>query len=158
MPRRRTWKLPLSSRQATAFIRAARADNFKTVALLQRATQRPRLLGAAPAYARETEKSPLPRGPYRGSAARQNEVGLASPRPPPPHAAHPPRASIPHCDRDALYAAAPPLMTVQNTCIIYTVGDAQAQFIRMKSTSKKRTPSIVNLTVKRRYLTEREVE
>ena len=35
---------------------------------------------------------------------------------------------------------------------------AQAKFIRMKSTSKKRTPSIVNLTVKRRYLTEREVE
>ena len=28
----------------------------------------------------------------------------------------------------------------------------------MKSTSKKRTPSIVNSTVKRRYLTEREVE
>src|SRR6516165_1353148 len=28
----------------------------------------------------------------------------------------------------------------------------------MKSTSEKRTPSIVNLTVKRRYLTEREVE
>jgi len=28
----------------------------------------------------------------------------------------------------------------------------------MKSRSKKRTPSIVNLTVKRRYLTEREVE
>src|SRR6516162_6928398 len=28
----------------------------------------------------------------------------------------------------------------------------------MKSTSKKRTPSIVNLTVKRRYLTEREVD
>src|SRR5262249_20495051 len=28
----------------------------------------------------------------------------------------------------------------------------------MKSTSKKRTPSIVNLTVKRRHLTEREVE
>ena len=27
-----------------------------------------------------------------------------------------------------------------------------------ESTSKKRTPSIVNLTVKRRYLTEREVE
>src|SRR5262245_51677822 len=33
-----------------------------------------------------------------------------------------------------------------------------ARFIRMKSASKKRTPSIVNLTVKRRYLTEREVE
>ena len=28
----------------------------------------------------------------------------------------------------------------------------------MKSASKKRTPSIVNLTVKRRHLTEREVE
>ena len=35
---------------------------------------------------------------------------------------------------------------------------SQARFIRIKSTSKKRTPSIVNLTVKRRYLTEREVE
>src|SRR6516225_4073458 len=34
----------------------------------------------------------------------------------------------------------------------------QARFIRMKSTSKKRTPSIVNLTVKRRYLTQREIE
>src|SRR5262249_38217993 len=28
----------------------------------------------------------------------------------------------------------------------------------MKSTSKNRTPTIVNLTVKRRYLTEREIE
>src|SRR5262245_33805479 len=28
----------------------------------------------------------------------------------------------------------------------------------MKSASKKRTPTIVNLTVKRRYLTEREIE
>jgi hypothetical protein len=28
----------------------------------------------------------------------------------------------------------------------------------MKSTSRKRTPSIVNLTVKRRYLTQREIE
>ena len=28
----------------------------------------------------------------------------------------------------------------------------------MKSTSKKRTPSIVNLTVKRSYLTQREIE
>src|SRR5215471_14758120 len=42
--------------------------------------------------------------------------------------------------------------------ITHTVGDAQARFSRMKATSKKRTPSIVNLTVKRRYLTEREVE
>src|SRR5262249_24561021 len=32
------------------------------------------------------------------------------------------------------------------------------RFIRMKSGSKKRAPTIVNLTVKRRYLTEREVE
>ena len=35
---------------------------------------------------------------------------------------------------------------------------SQARFIRMKSASKKRAPTIVNLTVKRRYLTEREVE
>jgi integrase len=28
----------------------------------------------------------------------------------------------------------------------------------MKSTSKKRAPSIVNLTVKRHYLTQREIE
>ena len=47
---------------------------------------------------------------------------------------------------------------MQKKCIIYTVGHAQAEFIRMKSTSKKRTPTTVNLTVKRRYLTEREVE
>src|SRR5262249_37570669 len=33
-----------------------------------------------------------------------------------------------------------------------------ARFSRMKSASRKRTPNIVNLTVKRRYLTEREVE
>jgi type 1 fimbriae regulatory protein FimB/type 1 fimbriae regulatory protein FimE len=53
----------------------------------------------------------------------------------------------------------PPLyLTVQEMRIIYTVGGAQARFSRMKSASKKRTPSIVNLTVKRRYLTEREVE
>jgi len=68
-----------------------------------------------------------------------------------------PGASILHCDRDALHAAAPPF-TVQKRCIILTVWQPQAEFIRMKSTSKKRTPSIVNLTVKRRYLTEREVE
>ena len=34
----------------------------------------------------------------------------------------------------------------------------EGRFTPMKSTSKKPTPSIVNLTVKRRYLTEREVE
>jgi integrase len=38
------------------------------------------------------------------------------------------------------------------------VGSPQAKFIRMKSASKKRTPSIVNLTVKRHYLTQREIE
>ena len=47
---------------------------------------------------------------------------------------------------------------MQEKRIAYTVGDAQAKFIRMKSTSKKRAPSIVNLTVKRRYLTQREIE
>jgi hypothetical protein len=39
-----------------------------------------------------------------------------------------------------------------------TLWPRQAKFIRMKSTSKKRTPRIVNLTVKRRYLTQREIE
>src|SRR5262249_55977508 len=34
----------------------------------------------------------------------------------------------------------------------------QARSIRMKSTSKKRNPSIVSLTVKRRYLTQREID
>src|SRR5262249_28834045 len=46
----------------------------------------------------------------------------------------------------------------QEMLISYTVGGAQGRFIRMKSASKKRTPTIENLTVKRRYLTEREVE
>jgi type 1 fimbriae regulatory protein FimE len=54
--------------------------------------------------------------------------------------------------------AASRFLTVQERCVTYTVGDAQARFIRMKSASRKRTPSIVNLTVKRRYLTEREIE
>jgi integrase len=67
-----------------------------------------------------------------------------------------PGASILHCDHGACGCFS--LTTVQKMLIIYTVGDAQAQFIRVKSTSKKRTPNIVNLTVKRRYLTEREVE
>src|SRR5262249_10021772 len=50
-------------------------------------------------------------------------------------------------------------LALRSRCIrLLPLGDAQAQFIRMKSTSKKRTPSIVNLTVKRRYLTEPEVE
>src|SRR5262249_47150864 len=69
-----------------------------------------------------------------------------------------PGASLLHCDRDVLHAAPPPFTTVQKKRIIYTVGDAKARFSRMKSTSKKRTPSIVNLTVKRRYLTQREID
>ena len=36
-------------------------------------------------------------------------------------------------------------------CAKKAVRNPQAKFIRMKSTFKKRTPSIVNLTVKRRY-------
>jgi site-specific recombinase XerD len=67
-------------------------------------------------------------------------------------------ASILDCDRDALHAAVLSFTTVQKKCISYTVGDAQARFSRMKSTSKKRTPSIVNLPVKRRYLTQREID
>ncbi|HKF12089.1 MAG TPA: hypothetical protein VKB89_25760 [Xanthobacteraceae bacterium] len=39
-----------------------------------------------------------------------------------------------------------------------TVYPSQVRFIRMKSASKKRAPSIKNLTVNRRYLTEREAE
>jgi integrase len=57
-----------------------------------------------------------------------------------------------------VHAAAPPFTTVQKRRIRYIVGYGQAKFIRMKSTSKKRTPSIVNLTVKRRYLTQREID
>src|SRR5215831_13598335 len=68
-----------------------------------------------------------------------------------------PGASILDCDRDALSSRSS-FTTVQKRRITYTVGDAQARFICMKSTCKKRTPSIVNLTVKRRYLTQREID
>src|SRR5262249_13080287 len=66
----------------------------------------------------------------------------------------------PSCIAIAMRSMQPllPFTTVQKMCITYTVGRAQARFSRIKSTSKKRTPSIVNLTVKRRYLTEHEVE
>src|SRR5215475_8396543 len=69
-----------------------------------------------------------------------------------------PGASILRGDRDPFHAAAPPFTTMQKMRITFTVGDAQPRFIRMKSTSKKRSPSIVNLTVKRRYLTGREID
>jgi integrase len=49
------------------------------------------------------------------------------------------------------------LSTVQES-ISYSLNREEERFIAMKSRSKKPTPSIVNLTVKRRYLTEREVE
>src|SRR5262245_57557980 len=68
-----------------------------------------------------------------------------------------PGASILHCDRDALHAAAPSLYDCAKKGFKVT-SRLQARFIRMKSASKKRAPTIVNLTVKRRYLTEREVE
>src|SRR6516165_9768025 len=38
-----------------------------------------------------------------------------------------PGASILHCDRDALHAAASPFTTVKKKYIMYTVGDAQAK-------------------------------
>src|SRR5215468_2503918 len=101
-------------------------------------------------------KVPPTRGSHRGSAARH--MRLASRLVPPPHAAHPSRRLHPGlrsrcapCSRSSLYDRA---KKVYN---LYSRG-AQAEFIRMKSTSKKRTPSIVNLTVKRRYLTQREIE
>src|SRR5262249_54239451 len=79
--------------------------------------------------------------------------------PPPSRLAPPPHArpgSPPSVDHAELPAAAP--STMQERRINQTVGGSQARFIRMKSRSKNRTPTIVNLTVKRRYLTEREVE
>src|SRR6516164_9533915 len=69
-----------------------------------------------------------------------------------------PGASIPHCGYDALHAVVLSFENCAKNVYNHTVGGAQAEFIRMKSTSKKRTPSIVNLTVKRRYLTQREIE
>src|SRR5215470_13952302 len=67
-------------------------------------------------------------------------------------------ASILDCDRDASPGSRSFLYDCAKKAYnLYSRG-AQARFSRMKSASKKRTPSIVNLTVKRRYLTEREVE
>src|SRR5262249_17313743 len=69
-----------------------------------------------------------------------------------------PGASILLCDRDALHAAGSSFYDCAKKAFNIYSRNAQARFIRMKSTSRKRSPSIVNLTVKRRYLTEREVE
>ena len=49
-------------------------------------------------------------------------------------------------------------LTVQEKRISSSLNREQGSFIAMKSRSRKRTPNIVNLTVKRRYLTEREIE
>jgi len=68
-----------------------------------------------------------------------------------------PGASILHCDRDALHAAAPPF-TVHKMCLTESLDVEEGRFTPMKSRSRKRTPNIVNLTVRRRHLTEREVE
>ena len=48
--------------------------------------------------------------------------------------------------------------TVQEKRISSSLNRERGRFMAMKSTSRKRTPSIVNLTVKRRYLTAREIE
>src|SRR5258708_7829006 len=63
-------------------------------------------------------------------------------------------ASIRHCDRGACGR----FTTVQKKRITWSLDVEEEGFVAMKSRSKKRAPSIVNLTVKRRYLTEREVE
>src|SRR5262245_2743500 len=89
----------------------------------------------------ETKKSPLP-----GGHIDVRVVRLAS-RPAPPCCA--PAPVPPSCIAITVHAAAPPFTTVQERCLTSTVGVAQARFIRMKSASKNRAPTIVNLTVKR---------
>ena len=42
--------------------------------------------------------------------------------------------------------------------ITWSLDVEKQRFTPMKSRSKKRTPNIVNLTVKRRYLTQREID
>src|SRR5262249_53949371 len=87
--------------------------------------------------------------PYRGPSAHASLAAraTAAPVPAPPSCI----ARCAPCNRFSLYDCA------RNAHHLYSKG-AQAKVIRMKSTSKKRAPSIVTLTVKRRYLTEREVE
>src|SRR6516162_7303029 len=76
---------------------------------------------------------------------------LASRLVPPPHAGHPSRRLHPASRSLSFYGCAKNAYKLNSR-------QPQARFIRMKSASKKRTPSIVNLTVKRRYLNQREVE
>src|SRR5262249_1598101 len=89
--------------------------------------------------------------PYRGAHIDvrwqdKNEVGLAARR------LHPAlRSRCAPCSHSSLYDCAKKAYNLYSR-------NAQARFIRTKSASRKRTPSIVNLTVKRRYLTEHEVE
>src|SRR5262249_7248038 len=81
---------------------------------------------------------PRPRGPHI-EVRRRDKMRLAS-RPRAAMLRARSGASILHCDRDALHAAVLSFTTMQKQRVICTVGDAQAKFIRMKSTSKKRTP------------------
>src|SRR5262249_24490964 len=99
-------------------------------------------------------KSPPSRGAHI-EVRRQDKMRLASRLVPPPPAAHPPRSLLP-----ALRSRCAPCSRSSHDCarISLIVEQPQPRFIRMKSTSKKRPPSIVNLTVKRRYLTQREIE
>jgi len=89
---------------------------------------------------------------------RQDKMRLASRLVPPLHAAHPPRRLHPAlrsrcapCRRSSLYDC---------TKMEYKLVSAweQGRFIAMKPRSRKLTPNTENLTVKRRYLIEREVE
>ena len=47
---------------------------------------------------------------------------------------------------------------MQEICLTWSLDVEEGRFTPMKSRSRRRTPNIVNLTVRRRYLTEREVE
>src|SRR5262249_12140227 len=98
------------------------------------------------------------RPPARGADVEvggQDKMGLAPGLvPPPPHAAHPPRRLHPAlrsrcapCSRSSLYDCA---KNAQCT--------AEASYYDEIDIQETHTPNIVNLTVKRRYLTEREVE
>jgi type 1 fimbriae regulatory protein FimB/type 1 fimbriae regulatory protein FimE len=57
-------------------------------------------------------------------------------------------------DTDRFAAA----LTVQEMLISWPLGIKLMSFVAMKSASKSLTPSIQNLTVKRRYLTQREID
>src|SRR5215831_17208945 len=92
--------------------------------------------------------------PYRGAhieVRRQDKMRLASRPAPPPHAAHPPRRRHPALRSRCAPCSRSSLTTVQNLCDLYSRRRAGKVFphgIDIQETH----PSIVNLTVKRRYL------